>query len=219
MMAMQRMAGMTGMGWHIMVLTLALPVPAGIQAFAGITANNRDSGMVADRITISRVLRRPAMVGVLQVAALFVCLVVVREAGVLQPLELRAYDFFLELFVDEAAEDPRVALINITESDIQQLGQWPLSDESLAGLITTLQAHNPAVIGVDIYRDLPILPGSAALDALLSQHSNVIMVEKVGASARGCSATCCAGRIRAGRLLRPAGRSGRRSAAGTAVSR
>lgn len=181
MMGMQRAAGMAGMGWRIIALTVALPVPAGMQVSAGITLNNRDSGAVADRITISSVLRRPVMFGVMQVTVLFVCLVAVREAGILQTLELRAYDFFLELFVDEVVEDPRIALINITESDIQQLGQWPLSDESLAALITTLQAHNPAVIGIDIYRDLPIPPGSAALDALLSQHGNVIMVEKIGA--------------------------------------
>ena len=184
MMGTQRTAGMTGTQWRIVVLAVAMPVPAGIEASAGITLNNRDSGVLADRITISRVLRRPAIFGVLQVVVLFVCLVAVREAGVLQPLELKAYDLFLGMSVADVAEEPRVALINITESDIQQLGQWPLSDESLAGLISALQAHNPAVIGVDIYRDLPISPGSAALDAILSQHGNVIMVEKIGVGTR-----------------------------------
>lgn len=144
MMGRQRVAGMAGMGWRIIALTVALPVPAGVQVSAGITLNNRDTGAVADRITISSVLRRPVMLDVMQVAVLFVCLVAVREAGILQTLELRVYDFFLELFIDEVAEDPTVALINITESDIQQLGQWPLSDESHAALLTTLQAARSA---------------------------------------------------------------------------
>jgi len=188
MMETRRMAGVSDCEWRIALLTVALSMPAVIQASTGITRNNRDSGIVSDSITSASVLRRPVMFGVLQVLVLFVGLVAVRETGLLQPLEIRAYDLFMGLSVDEVAAEPRIALINITESDIQQLGQWPLSDESLVRLLTALQAHQPAVIGVDIYRDLPVPPGSAELDTLLSQNTNVIVVEKTGAGeARGVS--------------------------------
>jgi adenylate cyclase len=181
MMGKQQAAGVSGMDWPTAILVYAVAVPAGLDAASGITHDSRDSGIVTDRATISRVLRRPAVSGVLQGLVLFICLVAVRETGVLQPLELEAYDLFMRLSGDDVAADSRVALINITEADIQQLGQWPLSDESLSSLITSLQAHNPEVIGVDIYRDLPVPPGSAQLDAVLSQNSNVIVVEKIGA--------------------------------------
>jgi adenylate cyclase len=177
----QQAASTAGMDWPAVILVYGVAVPADLHAALGIMHDSRDSGIVTDTTTISRVLRRPFVTGVLQGLVLFICLLAVRESGVLQPLELEAYDLFMRLSGDGVAADTRVALINITEADIQQLGQWPLSDESLASLITSLQAHNPEVIGVDIYRDLPVPPGSAQLDAVLSQNSNVIVVEKIGA--------------------------------------
>jgi adenylate cyclase len=130
--------------------------------------------------TTGKFLRRPAIFGVLQGIVLFACLVGVREAGLLQPFELEAYDQFLRLHEGGSAVEPRVALLAITEADIQQLGRWPLSDEALAGMIVALQAYQPDVIGVDIYRDLPVPPGTEQLDAILALNSNVFAVEKVG---------------------------------------
>ena len=39
--------------------------------------------------------------------------------------------------------------------------------------------YEPRVIGIDIYRDLPVEPGHQALTDLLANHSNIVGVEKV----------------------------------------
>jgi len=136
-----------------------------------------------DSVNITRFLRQPAVFGVLQGLILFASIVVVREAGVLQPVELEAYDLFLRFRQSEADIEPRVALIAVTEADIQRLGQWPLPDDTLATLIEDLETHDPDVIGLDIYRDLPLPPGTERLEHVLTGNSNIIMVQKFGDAA------------------------------------
>ena len=83
------------------------------------------------------------------------CLVVgVRFIGWLQPLELSSFDCLIRL-QPELEPDPRLLVVGISESDIKQLQQWPISDQVLAEAIAILQEHNPQVIGLDIYRDIP----------------------------------------------------------------
>ena len=129
---------------------------------------------------IARFLRQPTVFGVLSGLMLFVLLVVIREFGMLQPFELEAYDLLLRLHEGGAAVEPRVALLAITEADIQALGRWPLPDENLAEMITALQAYRPDAIAIDIYRDLPVPPGTEQLEAVLAANSNVFAVEKIG---------------------------------------
>lgn len=140
----------------------------------------RNTGSMVRTTPIGRFLRRPTVFGVLSGIILFVILVGIREAGILQPLELGAYDRFLRLHEGRPAIDQRIALLAITEADIQTLGRWPLPDEDLAMMISALQDYRPDSIGIDIYRDLPVPPGSEKLDAMLAANSNVFAVEKIG---------------------------------------
>lgn len=79
----------------------------------------------------------------------------VRHLGGLEYLELKIFDRAIRLRPDEGP-DPRIVVVGITEKDIQQQQQWPISDRVFAELFAKLQAHQPKLIGLDIYRDLPV---------------------------------------------------------------
>lgn len=100
-----------------------------------------------------------------------------KRFGILEPLELRSFDAMIRLQPDQAP-DPRLLIVGMTEVDIQQYG-WPLSDQVLATVLEKLQQHQPAVIGLDLYRSTTQLPGQAALMAQLKAE-NVIAIMNVG---------------------------------------
>jgi diguanylate cyclase (GGDEF)-like protein len=107
-------------------------------------------------------------------------LVGLRQMGALQPLELYAFDRMI-LWRATAESDPRLLVVEITEQDIQKAKRWPLADETIARLLEKLQQNRPKVIGIDIYRDIPQLPGSEALKQQL-QANNVVAIATVGNS-------------------------------------
>ncbi|HEU5311412.1 MAG TPA: CHASE2 domain-containing protein, partial [Candidatus Eisenbacteria bacterium] len=99
---------------------------------------------------------------------------------VLEPGELGTYDAFLRAraAARERGADPRILIVTVTERDIQDLGAWPLPDGILARTIEALRALGPRAIGLDIYRDVPVPPGSADLDEALRRDQRVIVVTK-----------------------------------------
>jgi len=103
-----------------------------------------------------------------------------RHAGGLQPLELAFYDWLLRTRPADTRPDPRIVLIAITEDDIRSLGRWPISDATLAEALERLLRARPRVVGLDIYRDLPVPPGHKDLEALLLRRPEIIGVMKVG---------------------------------------
>ncbi|PSB26446.1 CHASE2 domain-containing protein [Stenomitos frigidus] len=111
-------------------------------------------------------------------------LLLLRFAGALQLMELVALDQMFRLRPVEAV-DARIVLVTIDESDIKQLGQWPMSDAVLARVITSLKQQQPRVIGLDIFRDLPVEPGHQALVNVFTTTPNLIGVEKVIRTAKG----------------------------------
>ncbi|NEP12388.1 MAG: adenylate/guanylate cyclase domain-containing protein [Symploca sp. SIO2C1] len=96
----------------------------------------------------------------------------------LQPLELFAYDHLVRLRPVEKKSDPRLLVVTITEEDIQRHAQWPFSDQLIAKVLSRLQALEPTVIGLDIYRDIPVEPGNAELITQLKQP-NVITIQNI----------------------------------------
>ena len=111
-------------------------------------------------------------------------LLILRFAGVLQLMELVALDQMFRLRPFEPA-DSRIVLITIDESDIKQLGQWPMSDAMLAQLISTISQQQPRAIGLDIFRNLPIEPGHQNLINVFTSTPNLIGIEKVIKTAQG----------------------------------
>ncbi|MBE9185363.1 adenylate/guanylate cyclase domain-containing protein [Microcoleus sp. LEGE 07076] len=106
----------------------------------------------------------------------------VRHLGWLQPLELKAFDVMVQLRPDAGA-DPRLLVVKITEQDIRTFNKWPISDRVLAKAIAELARLEPAVIGLDIIRDIPYEPGNAELTAQF-KNPKVIAITSIGDSER-----------------------------------
>jgi len=111
-----------------------------------------------------------------------VCLVVLslRGAGYLEGVELAGYDWLTRLAAPDAGANGRIVVIGITEKDIRRLDKWPVTDHVLKETLTILCRSNPAVIGLDIFRDLPVPPGTEELNVLLGREKKVIGVMKFG---------------------------------------
>jgi CHASE2 domain-containing sensor protein/CheY-like chemotaxis protein/nitrogen-specific signal transduction histidine kinase len=109
--------------------------------------------------------------------AVAVLAIAIQATGTFQLLEWATYDLFFRLRPAEPVEN-RLLLVTIDESDIQAVGHWPLPDATLTQVIATLQRHQPAAIGLDLYRDLPIDPGHESWVKLMESSPNLIGVEK-----------------------------------------
>jgi len=90
----------------------------------------------------------------------------IRSAGILQPMELRAFD---RLMQERPVEDPdpRLLMIGVTQEDIE-LYDHPVPDRILAQVIDKLETYKPVAIGLNIYRDRPVPRESS--DRQLGQH-------------------------------------------------
>ena len=102
---------------------------------------------------------------------------VLRLLGWLQTWELSMFDLFISLRPPTPRDD-RILIVGINESDLRKLGKWPVSDAVLAQALTNLKKSHPRAIGLDIFRDLPVEPGHAALQTVFQNTPNLIGVEK-----------------------------------------
>jgi CHASE2 domain-containing sensor protein len=104
--------------------------------------------------------------------------ILLRLTGLLQGMEWTMLDHFFQAR-PPADIDPRIVIITIDESDIQQIGQFPLPDRVLVQALQTLKGYKPRAIGLDLYRDLPVEPGYQELVELFKTTPNLIGIEKV----------------------------------------
>ncbi len=116
--------------------------------------------------------RRGALPGLVVISGVMIA----RLFGALQFLELVTLDNFLRLRPPEAMDD-RIVIVGITEADIQRTKAYPIPDGEIANLLKRLQTYQPAAIGLDIVRDIPVEPGHAELTSLFRASQNVIGVE------------------------------------------
>lgn len=101
----------------------------------------------------------------------------VRRLGGFQSWELGSFDSLVRLQPSKGA-DPRLLVVGISEADIQALGRFPITDQTLAQTLTKLQKYHPKAIGLDLYRDLPQAPGNQELLAQL-KTPNVVAIDKL----------------------------------------
>jgi diguanylate cyclase (GGDEF)-like protein/PAS domain S-box-containing protein len=101
------------------------------------------------------------------------CVLAVRFAGLLQGWELATYDQMIRLRPFEP-RDERIVVITVDDSDLRQIGKYPIPDAELAKLLQILRAARSRAIGLDIYRDLPVEPGHQALLQAYQQNPNLI---------------------------------------------
>lgn len=114
-------------------------------------------------------------------AAVTSLLMGIRYFGVLQFLELEAFDQQMRLRPQEPP-DPRLLIVTVDEPDFnlpEQKGRrGSLSDLALEKLLQQLEQFKPRVIGLDLYRDFPVEPKYPRLAALLRQSDRFISVCK-----------------------------------------
>jgi diguanylate cyclase (GGDEF)-like protein/PAS domain S-box-containing protein len=106
------------------------------------------------------------------------CILLLRYAGWLQTLELVAFDQLVTLRPLEPT-DQRIVIIRIDETDLRQIGRWPIPDRVLATLLKKLKTYQPRAIGLDIYRDFPVPPGNADLLQIYKTTPNLIGINKL----------------------------------------
>ncbi|NEQ68222.1 MAG: CHASE2 domain-containing protein [Symploca sp. SIO2D2] len=104
--------------------------------------------------------------------------ILLRFTGMLQGMELSTLDRFFQAR-PHAAIDPRITIITIDDSDIEAIGQYPLSDQILVQALQALQSYQPRLIGLDLYRNVPVETGHQELVKLFQNSPNLIGVEKV----------------------------------------
>lgn len=97
-----------------------------------------------------------------------------RWLGLLQPLELNAFDQLMRLRPVEVA-DPRILVVEVTQDDTNAYG-YPLQDQTLAQLLDKLAQLRPRAIGVDMHRYQPRGEGRAQLLQQFQQHPNLFTV-------------------------------------------
>ena len=103
-----------------------------------------------------------------------------RQIRLFEPLELKSFDQMMQLR-PALPPDSRLLVVKVTEADIQSQKQngWPLTDAVINQLFNKLEQYQPAVIGLDIYRDIPQEPGHAKLSAHLQKSDRIIPVCKI----------------------------------------
>ncbi len=106
-----------------------------------------------------------------------------RAMGAFQQLELLSFDQMVR-WRPQKAIDPRLVIISISEADLRRQNRWPLPDQTIATLLEKLQTQQPRVIGLDIYRNLPVEPkenNGAERLAIQLQKPNLIAIRNIDA--------------------------------------
>ncbi|MBD2020788.1 adenylate/guanylate cyclase domain-containing protein, partial [Leptolyngbya sp. FACHB-36] len=106
-----------------------------------------------------------------------------RFTGVLQASEWAMLDQFFRWRPPERVDD-RILIVSVDEADIRYVKQWSASDATIAALLNKIKAGKPKAIGLDLYRDLTVPPGTKALEDVFRSTPNLIGIEKKVADRR-----------------------------------
>ena len=106
------------------------------------------------------------------------CGLLARYSSGLESWELNAFDQMIRLRPEEPIKE-RLLVVKITEADIQTQKQWPLPDAILYQLLSKLEQYQPLIIGLDIYRDLPVEPGHQQFINKLQNSDRIVPICKV----------------------------------------
>ncbi|MGI0480467.1 CHASE2 domain-containing protein [Geminocystis sp. CENA526] len=101
-----------------------------------------------------------------------------RYLGLFQPFELFAWDFLVKTRSIQP-QDNRIVIVGINDEDVEKIGTALISDEIYANLLKKLLNFQPVAIGLDVYRDVPMPPGTDELNQLFAKNKNIIGIEKM----------------------------------------
>jgi adenylate cyclase len=113
------------------------------------------------------------------IAILIACLTATtfNSLGWLQISERKLYDYYLTSRPEEP-QDQKIVIVGLNEKDIEKLS-FPISDDTLATLLTKIKASNPRAIGLDLHRNVNIgSENNQKLDNIFSSTPQLIGVEK-----------------------------------------
>jgi adenylate cyclase len=105
-------------------------------------------------------------------------IILLRFIGLFQPWEWAAYDQYMRQR-PQLPKDDRIVIVGIDEADLKEVGKPIFPDGVYAQLLEKLKARKPRVIGLDIYRDLPIEPGHEELVRVFESTPNLVGIQKV----------------------------------------
>ncbi len=108
----------------------------------------------------------------LVMTALALC---VQYLGLLQPFELAAYDHLLRSRPAEVI-DSRILVVEVSQSDLDELGGYPLSDNVLVQAVEALQQFEPVAIALDMHRFRPRGNGREQLIDQFHQHPSLFTI-------------------------------------------
>ncbi|NEO23562.1 CHASE2 domain-containing serine/threonine-protein kinase [Moorena sp. SIO4A5] len=117
----------------------------------------------------------PALIGSLAVTGLMLGS---KHLGMLQFFELKAFDRMIELR-PALPPDDRLLVVEVTEPDLKGTtapGGSSIKDAVMYEVLQKLEQHQPAVIGVDIFRDSPVEPGHGEFSELLQSSDRIIPI-------------------------------------------
>ncbi|MEM7772901.1 MAG: CHASE2 domain-containing protein, partial [Cyanobacteria bacterium P01_A01_bin.37] len=145
--------------------------PSGVEPDEEVDKND---GVQINRRTGSRLTLRHCLLASFSATVLVMGF---RFLGVLQPVELAAYDHLMRSRPRtlEHAADPHLLVVEVTGEDIEEYG-YPLEDRVLAEAIERLQRHQPRAIGIDMHRHQPRGVGREQLIHQFQQNSNVFTI-------------------------------------------
>lgn len=106
----------------------------------------------------------------------------IQFSGALQLLDGALLDQAFRIRQEPPKPSP-VVIVTMGEEDIQRWGH-PLSDAQLAKILGRIQAQQPRVIGLALYRNLAVPPGQAALDQVFRAEPKIIGVKRVAGEAQ-----------------------------------
>ncbi|WP_414621784.1 CHASE2 domain-containing protein [Calothrix sp. CCY 0018] len=110
--------------------------------------------------------------------AIALTVIAASTAGWFQLLEWATLEHFFAMRPYEKPEK-RILIVTIDEKDITKVGKWPIPDAVLADALQKINKHQPTVIGIDIFRDLPVEPGHQELVKVMQQTPNLIGIKKM----------------------------------------
>ena len=96
--------------------------------------------------------------------------------GLFQSWELQITDLLIRLRGTSPSQ--RIILVTQSDLDLEFFGRHPVSDSQLATVLENIQNQQPAVVGLDVYRNLSVPPGTARLNDLFENSSNLVTTYK-----------------------------------------
>lgn len=145
--------------------------------------------MITQRKTLRYLLKRvlywkhsPIFIGLVLAHLVFFAIYGLHSSGKLESLDLVTYDWMLTQRAQTNKLDNRITIVWLTDEDQRKFG-WPLTDANLVQAFEILLANQPRVIGLDLYRDLPVpinqQPAYERLCQIFKQNKKIVGIQKV----------------------------------------